>query len=320
MLPLDASGHGSTRGRPGGILKSMEARRRYTRFAWGVLGWNFLVILWGAFVRATGSGAGCGSHWPLCNGEVIPPSPTMQTMIEFTHRLTSGLALLGVAALVWFARRLWPAGHAGRRWAWASLAFILVEALLGAGLVLLEYVDQNRSAGRAVYLCAHLINTFLLLAALAGTAWHSMTEERWRFGAISGWLKGALAAVLAASVTGAIAALGDTLYPAVSMLEGIRQEFSPDSPALLRLRLVHPVASVAAGAVVLLAAFQAARGRLQRMIVILVVVQLAAGAVNVLLLAPMWMQILHLALAAALWILVFAATLPATGPKPPGRI
>lgn len=295
----------------------MEARQRYTRLAWAVLGWNFLVILWGAFVRATGSGAGCGSHWPLCNGEVIPPSPTAATLIEMTHRLTSGLALIGVALLVWMARRLWPAGHAVRRWAWVSLGFIVVEALLGAGLVLLEYVEQNASAGRAVYLCAHLTNTFLLLAALAGTAWHSRTEARWRLGAVSNWMKAALAAVLLASVTGAIAALGDTLFPAVSMLEGIRQEFSPDSPALLRLRLMHPVASVAAAVVVLAAAFRGADRRMQSAIAALVTVQLAAGAVNVLLLAPVWMQLFHLALAAALWLLVFWATLPSVRPCSP---
>jgi len=292
----------------------MEAQRRYTRFAWAVLGWNFLVILWGAFVRATGSGAGCGSHWPLCNGEVIPPSPTVQTVIEFTHRLTSGLALLGVVLLVWLARRRFAEGRAVRRWAWASLGFIVIEALLGAGLVLLEYVEQNASAGRAVYLCAHLTNTFLLLAALAGTAWHSMTEERWRFAAVPGWIKAGLAAVLLASITGAIAALGDTLFPAVSMLEGIRQEFSAGSPALLRLRLMHPVISVAAAVVVLVAAFHAVRGLLQRAIVVLVVVQLAAGAVNVLLLAPVWMQIVHLALGASLWLLVFSSSLPSLRP------
>ncbi|MCS7043475.1 MAG: COX15/CtaA family protein [Bryobacteraceae bacterium] len=290
----------------------MEARRRYVRLAWAVLGWNFLVILWGAFVRATGSGAGCGSHWPLCNGEVIPPSPTAQTLIEFTHRLTSGLALLGVAALVWWARRLFPRGHAVRAWAWASLAFILVEALLGAGLVLLEYVERNASAGRALYLCAHLTNTFLLLAALLGVAWHAAADGiRWQWREVSGWRRAALAAVLAASLTGAIAALGDTVYPAISMLEGIRQELSPDSPALLRLRLVHPVVSVAAAVVVLAAVFQTVRGRLQRIIAAWVAVQLAAGAVNVLLLAPVWMQILHLALGAGLWLLTFAATLPA---------
>ena len=156
---------------------------------------------------------------------------------------------------------------------------------------------------------------FLLLAALAGAAWHSMTEERYRLGSVSAWLRAALAAVLVASVTGAVAALGDTVYPAVSMLEGIRQEFSPDSPALLRLRLMHPVASVAAAFIILTAAFQAVRGPLQRAIVAWVVVQLAAGAVNVMLLAPVWMQLVHLALGASLWLLVFAATLPSLRPR-----
>ncbi|MGC8881273.1 MAG: COX15/CtaA family protein [Bryobacteraceae bacterium] len=289
----------------------MDARGRFVRFAWAVLGWNFLVVLWGAFVRATGSGAGCGSHWPLCNGEVIPPSPTVQTIIEFTHRLTSGLALIGVAALVWLARRLFPRGHAVRAWAWTSVAFILIEALLGAGLVLLEYVERNASAGRALYLCAHLTNTFLLLAALLGVAWQAREGAgRWRWRTVRAWHRAALAAVLLASLTGAIAALGDTVYPAVSMLEGIRQELAPDSPALLRLRLLHPVVSVAAAVVVLTAAFQAMRGRVQRLVVLWVAVQLAAGAVNVLLLAPVWMQILHLALGASLWLLVFAAAMP----------
>lgn len=295
----------------------MEARQRYTRFAWATLAWNFLVILWGAFVRATGSGAGCGSHWPLCNGEVIPPSPTAQTLIEFTHRLTSGLALLAVLALVWFARKLWPAGRAVRRWAWISLIFILIEALLGAGLVLLEYVERNASAGRALYLCAHLTNTFLLLASLAATAWHSMTDHRWRLSSTAPGMKAALAAILLASITGAVAALGDTVYPAVSMLEGIRQELSPDSPALLRLRLVHPVISVAAAVIILVAAFHSTRGRWQRALVAVVVMQLAAGAVNVLLLAPVWMQLLHLAIAASLWLLAFSATLPPLRPSAP---
>ncbi|MFN8454080.1 MAG: COX15/CtaA family protein [Anaerolineae bacterium] len=72
---------------------------RFAKYVWTVLAYNLAVILWGAFVRASGSGAGCGSHWPLCNGEVIPRTPQMETLVEFTHRLTSGLALLLVIGL-----------------------------------------------------------------------------------------------------------------------------------------------------------------------------------------------------------------------------
>ncbi|HYO81980.1 MAG TPA: COX15/CtaA family protein, partial [Bryobacteraceae bacterium] len=195
----------------------------FTRLAWGVLIYNVAVILWGAVVRATGSGAGCGSHWPLCNGEVVPRAPAVATAIELAHRLTSGLALLGVIVLCWQAFRRFGKGHRVRRFATLSLTFILIEALLGAGLVLLEYVDQNASAGRAIYLSAHLVNTQILLAMLALTAWYSRPgtpELRMSQFAV------VLPLMLIVGVSGAIAALGDTLFPARSVAEGIQQELS----------------------------------------------------------------------------------------------
>lgn len=288
-----------------------EQQRRFARYAWAVLGWNVLVVLWGALVRASGSGAGCGSHWPLCNGEVIPPSPTVQTVIEFTHRMTSGLALLGVAGLVLWSRKLFPKGHAIRRWAWASLGFIIVEALLGAGLVLLSYVEKNASAGRAVYLCLHLTNTLLLLGAIEGTA----VGRAFRWSAVPVMLKGALGIALAASLTGAIAALGDTVYPANSMIEGVKQEFAKDAPGLLRLRLVHPLVAVLAGFFMMVAAFTSLRGRGKGLVALLCMVQLAAGAVNVLLLAPVWLQIVHLALAVGIWLGLVYGALGEQGPR-----
>src|SRR5262245_62215656 len=78
----------------------IRAPKAFIRFAWLTLGITIVVIVWGAVVRATGSGAGCGSHWPLCNGVVVPRSPSMATLIELGHRLTSGLALLLVLGLV----------------------------------------------------------------------------------------------------------------------------------------------------------------------------------------------------------------------------
>jgi heme A synthase len=139
---------------------------RFAKYAWGVLAYNILVILWGAYVRATGSGAGCGSHWPLCNGEVIPRAEQVETLIEFAHRLTSGLSLLLVVGLLVWAFRSYPKGHLVRLGAGLSMFFIITEALVGAGLVLFEWVAQDVSSGRVISMAVHLVNTFLLLASL----------------------------------------------------------------------------------------------------------------------------------------------------------
>ena len=149
---------------------SSEAQSSVARFAWGVLAFNVAVILWGAWVRLSGSGAGCGSHWPLCDGEVIPTAPSVEKAIEFTHRATSGLALVAVAALAVRARRAFGRGSAARRSAAWALGFVLIEALLGAGLVLFELVGADDSSARAVVMPLHLVNTLLLLGALALTA------------------------------------------------------------------------------------------------------------------------------------------------------
>src|SRR6187399_620307 len=147
----------------------VERVQKFVRFAWVTLAITVVVIVWGAVVRATGSGAGCGSHWPLCNGDVLPLAPTTSTIIEFTHRLTSGLALvLSVVMFVW-ARRLFPPGHRARACAGAALAFMLGEAAIGAGIVLLELVENNASALRAVYQGVHLTNTMFLVAAMTAT-------------------------------------------------------------------------------------------------------------------------------------------------------
>ena len=123
---------------------------RFTKYAWFVLIYNIFVILWGAYVRATGSGAGCGSHWPTCNGEIIPRADEVETLIEFTHRLTSGLAFLLVLGMLIWALRAYPKGHRVRKASGAAMIFIISESLVGAGLVLFEWVAGNISASRVI--------------------------------------------------------------------------------------------------------------------------------------------------------------------------
>jgi len=276
-----------------------------------VLGWNLLVILWGAFVRASGSGAGCGSHWPLCNGEVVPSiAPRIETIIEFTHRMMSGVALVAAVALWLWGRASFGRGSRVRRMALASVLFLVTEALLGAGLVLFNYVDKDASIGRAFYLSLHLVNTLLLFGALALTAWFSRpaipaVTRRSRL------VTAALPIALLVTVTGAIAALGDTLFPAASLVEGFHQDFSGAASFLLRLRVLHPVLAVLgavyfAGAAIMIlrsrAVLRSRGSRLAIYVLVLSLAQLCAGAINVILLAPVWMQITHLLLADSLWI------------------
>jgi heme A synthase len=285
---------------------------RLGRFAWLVLLWNVVVILWGAFVRATGSGAGCGAHWPLCNGEVVPRTPAIETMIEFTHRATSGVALLLVLGLVLWVFRARPRGHPARSAAAAALLFILTEAAVGAGLVLFRLVAENESVARALFMAGHLANTFLLLAALALTTHWCATDAPVRKEALArdGWAFGLGAlALLAVGKSGAIAALGDTLYPAQSLLGGLAQDLSPTASVLVKLRIAHPVLALAGALVVAFVAGRVLRSaddagtrRAAWTLPALAVLQVGTGLANVALLAPVWMQLVHLLLADVLWI------------------
>lgn len=281
-------------------------------YAWGVLCFNIVVVLWGALVRATGSGAGCGSHWPLCNGEVIPPSPQIETIIEFSHRLSSGLALIFVIGLFIWSWKIYPKHHHVRLGASLSLLFIITEALVGAALVLFKWVAQDASIGRVISIAVHLVNTFLLLASITLTAW-------WASGANPIQLKGAqrnslmmlvgLAGVLLIGVTGAITALGDTLFPAASLAEGLRQDFSETAHFLIRLRIWHPVIATLVGFYIGMISLWLWNSREEKWtrrfsaaLGILFILQLSAGLLNVFLLAPVWMQLVHLLLADLVWI------------------
>jgi cytochrome c oxidase assembly protein subunit 15 len=300
--------------------------RAFGRFAWSVLAFNLGVIAWGAYVRATGSGAGCGRHWPMCNGEVLPRSQTAEMAVEFTHRVTSGAALALVAALALWAFRAFPRGHLARRGAALAAGFMALEALLGAALVLFGLVAKDTSPARALVVPIHLTNTFLLLAALALTgSWAS--SERPSLArpppSLLALLAGAAAAVLLAGATGGVAALGDTLFPAPSLGAGFTADTAPGSQLLLRLRVLHPaVASLAALACVLAArAAAAARPdpgvrRPAGALGALAAAQVAIGVMNVVLLAPVWLQLVHLAVADLTWIalvLTAAASLGARG-------
>jgi heme A synthase len=285
----------------------------FARFAWAVLAYNLGVIAWGAYVRASVSGAGCGAHWPLCDGRIAPRPRSVEMMIELFHRLTSGMSLALAVAVLVAAFRAYPRRHVVRRGAIASLSFMLAEALVGAGLVLFGLVARDPSTTRALSMSLHLVNTFLLLAAMTLTAWWASGGARVRLrkqGVLAWVLGAALAGMLFLGTSGAVAALGDTVFPARSHAEGFAQDVSAGAHLFLRLRVVHPfLATVSAGAIVGAAVVaRALRPRsarvhvAARVVTVLFAAQYGAGLLNVALLAPVWMQIVHLVLADAVWI------------------
>ncbi len=282
------------------------------RFSWGVLIYFIAVILWGTLVRATGSGAGCGAHWPLCNGTVLQHSPRVDTMIEFTHRITSGISLISVIALLVWAYIGTVRGHLARAAAIASVVFTLLEAVLGALLVKLGYTAQSQSPMRPAFLALHLANTLLLLAALTLTA-HLLSRR-------NGYLRGsvrivapfsavvAVVVVMVVGVTGSLAALGDTLFPASSLALALAQDFSAASGWLVRWRWMHPTVAVLASVFLIWLLFRAMQDRnhwdnrrLSALVVVLLAVVYTLGVLDVVLLAPLWVQVSHLLAADTLW-------------------
>ncbi|MDB5217744.1 MAG: Heme synthase, cytochrome oxidase biosis protein Cox15-CtaA, partial [Myxococcaceae bacterium] len=242
-------------------LVDSKSTVRLGRFAWGVLAYNLLVIAWGAYVRASGSGAGCGRHWPLCNGELVPRAESAKTLVEASHRVSAGLAMIVVVALMIWTLRTVPRGHRARRASIFSAVFISGEALIGAGLVLFELVAKDESMKRGLSMVLHLGNTFLLLGALTITAWTlgrgaTPVEESAPTPAppasplVRGGVFLALAAVIVLGCSGAIAALGDTLFPATSLRAGLAMDLSPLAHVFLRLRVLHPFLALATGAIV----------------------------------------------------------------------
>lgn len=289
---------------------------RFERFAWFFLGYLILVILFGAWVRISGSGAGCGNHWPLCGGEVLPVSPDAKKIVEFSHRVSSGLSGLFGIALVWWARRT-----GDRRVFRASLGmlfFLVTEGLVGAVLVKKELVAGDASASRAIVVAIHLCNTLLLTACASAMAWWAGSERRRRTAGLTGaapsraLLAGMIVLLIATNATGAVTALGDTLFPVQpaldgGLLAGVRDNLSPTHHFLVRLRILHPVVAMISVVVVgggLLSLMQISKLRLLRSSLHAVVGQAALGFLNIALGAPGWMQILHLLAAQVVWILV----------------
>jgi heme a synthase len=300
------------------IDQSRSASILLRRFAWFVLVYNVLVILFGAVVRATGSGAGCGDQWPLCAGAAIPQSPQFHTLIEFSHRMMSGGALILIVALLVWAWRATGNGHLARWTAVIALVLVMNEAFLGALLVTVAAHSASATTGVLLFSC-HLTNTLLLVAALALTAEFLSSP---RFGATTGLRRGGLIfpalgilATLLVGVSGSLVALGDTMYPSSNLLAAIRQDFSATAPLLLRLRWIHPASAFLAGAFILWLLVRSFRrdspAKMRALgiaVLVTLLLQYLLGVFDVIGQQPTWLQILHLLGANLFWIFLVLLT------------
>jgi cytochrome c oxidase assembly protein subunit 15 len=296
------------------IIVPTRRVRPVARLAWVTLGFFILVVLWGAVVRATGSGGGCGSNWPLCNGDFFPRHPRLATIIEFTHRSTSGICTFLLIALGFFTFRATQPGHRARKAVlWA--AFLLVtEALLGAMLVLRHYVEANISTGRVIAQSVHLTNTMLFMASLALTAWFLTQRTAINVASQASRPIAVLTIIstLLVAATGSLAALADTLFPSSSLAAAFTADLSTGSPILVRMRWMHPaMAALSVVCVLLLLRTTTLSRPIARIVAALLALQFVLGIGDVLLLAPIWMQVLHLLGADVYWIalVVLAADL-----------
>ncbi|AWN22982.1 heme A synthase [Deinococcus irradiatisoli] len=300
--------------------------------SWTALAYNVLVILWGAYVRISGSGAGCGAHWPLCDGQVIPRSFTLERVVEFSHRGSSGLSgllALAVVGLAFFAARR---GHPVRTGAAWSLGLILFEGVIGGVQVLLGLTAESTNPARGFVQGLHLANTFALLGALLLTALWAGGAPKFTL-RNQGWLSwGApLSALgmLVLGMAGAVTALGDKLFvPAPGTpLDTVKHDFGATASLIENLRVIHPTLALVVCAGLIGFAARVLRERpgaqTRRWSLALygvIAAQIAVGVMNVALKAPGWMQLTHLLFACIMWLvtvmLIYTALVTRPLPSP----
>jgi len=284
---------------------------------------TYLLIVWGGIVRVSGSGNGCGTtdQWPLCHGSLLP-AWQINTLIEFTHRWIASICTLLVIILT-VATWIWHR-HQRRILIGTSIAAGLFVVQIALGALAVEY---NLPGGVVMI---HLANALLLFAVLiyvavvactVGTAARSPSLSAALAPSIRGVAVTAVVATYVVAMSGAFvvetsSGAGCTSWPLCG--SGFSLPSGQAATINVAHRLVALVVVLALGGLMAVIARRRRGDRVVRIGVmavnLLLVLQVAAGALVVLLGLPAWVRGLHIALASLLWgsvvLVAVAGTLP----------
>ena len=314
-------------------MLKQSSPRFFSCFCFSLLCFCLVVILWGAWVRISHSGDGCGAHWPDCQGQfLIDSSFTGKTWIEWIHRLLSAVFGLGVGLLVLLSFLPFSRGHTVRKSAIWVLLFTISEALIGAGLVLAGLTGGNVSFTRLLVMNLHVLNSLLLTGGLF-ICWRLSLGKRFEkpfsyslslgkrfekpfsyslfFGkqfkklfspfGISLWFF--IVAFFLIVFSGSLSSLAVSLFPSQGLWEGLVLDWASGSHWLVRFRVWHPILALLLTGSFLFYYFgfllpcskkNKSLLRSHRIFILLLCVTLLSGLMNLLLLSPVWLKLTHL--------------------------
>ncbi|MDE0119741.1 MAG: COX15/CtaA family protein [Bdellovibrionales bacterium] len=297
-----------------------QQNKTFSFFCLFTLCFCLLVILWGAWVRISHSGDGCGQSWPSCQGQYLIDSGEQQkTWIEWIHRATSSLFGIMVIWLFIWSFLKFPFRHPVSKSVLCIFLFTISEALIGAGLVLAGLTGDNTSPARVLVMNLHLLNSVLLVSSLF-ICWRLSLGKKFSFfnrmNEGSDRLSKALFLFVFFLIAffGSVSSLASSLFPSPSLLEGLALDFNPDSPWLIRLRWLHPFLALSFGGAFLYYYFfqdkreKGTRTVLQKIFIVCVSLTLFSGLMNLLLLSPVFLKLVHL-LIVYLLVMSFILTL-----------
>ena len=282
------------------MTKQPRRTHFFCGFCFAVLCFCLLVILWGAWVRISHSGDGCGQSWPTCQGKYLIDSADQdKTWIEWIHRATSGLFGIMVVLLVIWSFLKFSFRHPVFKNSLCVLFFTVIEALIGALLVLAGLTGDNTSLARALIMNLHLLNSLLLISSLF-MCWRFSLGKSFYFSGFSKKKKYLIISICTfflIAFFGSMSSLSSSLFPSQSLWEGALLDFDSQSHWLVRLRLLHPLLALVFGGGFLLYYFSQdikIKSRPQQILVFCVGLALLSGMMNLLLLSPVFLKLTHL--------------------------